>query len=83
MKNLPVVYRSQNNAWMNTSIFSSWFHDDFVPLVHTKLQSLGQETKSLVFFDNCSAHLDEKLLEESKDGAATATFLPPNVTLLL
>ena len=82
MKNLPVVYMSQKNAWVNGSIFHSWFDDHFVPFNQSKLQSLGQEPKGLLLLDNCSAHPDEELLV-SKDGLVTAMFLPRNVTSLI
>ena len=31
MEALPVCYVGQKNAWMNTDIFESWFHLQFVP----------------------------------------------------
>ena len=82
MSSLPVTYRSQKNAWVDTTIFSSWFHDTFVPGVQSKLQSMGIEPKALLILDNCSAHPDEELLV-SADGLVTAKFLPPNVTSLI
>ena len=82
MKHLPVVYMSQKNAWVNGSIFHSWFDDHFVPFIESQLQSLGQEPKGLLLLYNCSAHPDEELLV-SKDGLVTAMFLPPNVTSLI
>ena len=35
---LPVTYYNQSNAWMNTEIFSEWFHHKFVPIVQEKLR---------------------------------------------
>ena len=43
---LPVVYRSQKNAWINTVIFNDWFQNCFVPDVKKKLTEIGQEPKS-------------------------------------
>ena len=34
---LPVVYRSQKNAWVNTVIFNDWFQNCFVPDVQKSL----------------------------------------------
>ena len=62
MNSLPVPYKSQKNAWVNTAIFLSWFHDVFVPDVQMKLQSMRLEPKVLLILDNCAAHPDEDLL---------------------
>ena len=61
-----------------TTIFSSWFHEKFVPFVQEKLRESGTEPKALLIMDNCSAHPDEELLI-SRDGLV----LPPNVTSLI
>jgi len=82
MRNLPVVYKSQKNAWVTTNIFSEWFHNYFVPHVHEKLRELGKEPRALLVLDNCSAHPDQDLLI-SQDGKVKASFLPPNVTSLI
>ena len=82
LNNLPVVYKSQKNAWVNCINYSSWFHDNFVPFVQDKLRNSGKEPKALLIMDNCSAHPDEELLI-SRDGLVKAMFLPPNVTSLI
>ena len=82
MNSLPVVYKSQKNAWVNCTIFSSWFHEKFVPFVQKKLQESGRELKALLIMDNCSAHPDEELLI-SRDGLVKGMFLLPNVTSLI
>ena len=33
MNALPVIYKSQRNAWMNSKLFAKWFKKDFVPAV--------------------------------------------------
>ena len=40
------------NAWMDTSIFYDWFHQNFVPHVRDKLSSLGLESKAVLVLDN-------------------------------
>ena len=82
MTSLPVIYKSQKNAWVNTQIFLSWFHDHFVPYVQYHLRLIGQEPKAFLLLDNCSAHPDEETLV-SQDGLVIAKFLPPNVTSLI
>ena len=34
---LPVVYKNQKIAWLDTNIFRDWFHKNFVPFVKEKL----------------------------------------------
>jgi len=70
---LPVVYRSQKNAWINTVIFNDWFQNCFVPDVKKKLTEIGQEPKALLLLDNCSAHPNEDELASS-DGLIVAKF---------
>ena len=82
MANLPVTYTNQQNAWVDTAIFSLWFHDHFVSFVQKKLQKLKLPKKALLIVDNCSAHPDEELLV-SKNKLVKAMFLPPNVTSLI
>ena len=79
---LPVIYRNQRNAWMDTEIFSWWFHKQFVPFVRAKLSDMGLEEKAILFLDNCSAHPEAENLI-SNDGKYTARFFRPNVTALI
>ena len=78
---LPVIYKSQRNAWMNSEIFAEWFKTDFVPAVksHQRSQNI-RSRKALLLIDNCSAHPDEL---SSRDGSVTCLFLPPNTTSLI
>ena len=81
MDALPVIYKSQRNAWMNSEIFAEWFSKEFVPAVkrHQRLQNI-RSPKALLLIDNCSAHPDEL---SSRDGSVTCMFLPPNTTSLI
>ena len=81
MDPLPVIYKSQRNAWMNSEIFAEWFSKEFVPAVkrHQRLQNI-RSPKALLLIDNCSAHPDEL---SSRDGSVTCMFLPPNTTSLI
>ena len=79
---LPVHYANQSNAWMNTTIFTEWFHNIFVPNVQKKLVELGLEPKAVWVLDNCSAHPDETGLI-SKDGKVIAKYLPHIVSSLV
>ena len=67
---------------MTASLFSTWFQDDFVPVVQKELVKLGVEPKAILLLDNCSAHPNADELV-STDGKIKAVFLPPNVTSLI
>ena len=69
--NVPVLYVGQKNAWMDTAIFHTWFHDSVVPMVRAHLTSIGQEPKGVLLLDNCPAHLDSV----SNDGKIIAQYL--------
>ena len=79
---LPLKYSGQKNAWMDSSLFHDWFHNNFVPYVRKELQSLGLEERAVLVLDNCSAHPNAEDLV-SDDGKIFAKFLPANVTALI
>lgn len=80
--NLPVVYRSQKNAWVDTKLFTEWFHDCFVPYVTRCLIEMGLEPRAKLFLDNCSAHPEVADLT-TDDGKMTAHYFRANITSLL
>ena len=53
MDALPVIYKSQRNAWMNSEIFAEWFSKEFIPAVkrHQRLQNI-RSPKALLLIDN-------------------------------
>ena len=79
---LPVVYKSQKNAWADAAIFTDWFNCHFVPSVKKHLIQRGLTPKALLFLDNAPAHPDCCVLV-SHDKAIKAMFLPPNTTALI
>ena len=79
---LPILCANQSNAWVNATLFTDWFHQNFVPTVQEKLRERGCEPKAVLLLDNCSAHPDEEELI-SADGKVIAKFLPPNVMSLI
>lgn len=81
MDALPVIYKSQRNAWMNSEIFAEWFKKSFVPAVKSQQSSQNiRSQKSVLLIDNCSAHPDEL---SSHDGSVTCLFLPQNTISLI
>jgi len=82
MSFLPVSYMSQSKAWMNVTLFETWFHDKFVPYVKNFCLDMKMEYKVLLLIDNAPAHPScDKIT--SRDGKVTTMFLPPNTTSIL
>ena len=79
---LPVKYYAQKNAWVDSGIFSEWFHKEFVPSVKKHMSEKSLQVKALLLLDNAPAHPDESVLLSS-DKSIKAMFLPPNTTALI
>jgi len=80
MNALPVHYRAQRSAWMDTKIFTEWFMDYFCPSVRKHLRASNIPPKAILLLDNAPSHPDGGVLV---DGDIKAVFLPPNVTPLI
>ena len=82
IKNLPVIYRSQKNSWMDLDLFQDWFNNHFVLEVHANFRKEGlpEDSKVLLLLDNCRAHPPSS---ELRKGNVFTMFLPPNVTSLI
>lgn len=77
---LPVYYRNQSSAWMDSQLFKEWFFDAFVPAVKQHLKSKKLPTRAILLLDNAPSHPSEC---ELKKGNIKAMFLPPLVTPLI
>lgn len=77
---LPVYYRHQKSAWMDSNLFQNWFFEEFVPKVEKFLKKSGYPRKALLLIDNAPSHPKESDLVS---GEIKAMFLPPNVTSLI
>ena len=53
---LPVKYCAQKSAWMNSSIFSDWFINIFVPSVKKYLHDKNLPVKAILLLDNAPSH---------------------------
>ncbi|XP_071508886.1 jerky protein homolog-like [Diadema antillarum] len=82
MAALPVIYRSQKNAWMNGEIFSDWFYKNFVPAVRNHQGQKSLPEKAILLLDNTPSHPEAEQMT-SDDGEVRCVFLPPNTTPLL
>ena len=80
LKSLPVKYTHQKRAWMDSAIFSKWFHEIFVPAVTKFNKDNNLPQKALLIIDNAPCHPNEKDLIV---GDIKTIFLPPNVTSIL
>lgn len=81
MKNLPVKYLSQKNAWMDVSNFKTWFQEVFVPCVKQRQREENSTGPVLLLLDNAPAHPSVDIFEEYEN--FKVMFLPPNVTSLI
>jgi hypothetical protein len=79
MSSLPVYYRSQKSAWMDSYLFKEWFVAQFVPSVKEHLTSLKLPVKAVLVLDNAPTHPEEGL---ECDGYSDIKllYMPPNVT---
>ena len=66
---LPVVYRNQKNAWVDSNIFYEWFHDFFAPYVREKLVQMGLEPKALLILDICNIFAGKCNIANSANGS--------------
>lgn len=79
MSSLPVHYRAQKSAWMDSYLFTEWFVTEFVPEVKKHLTTLKLPIKAVLVIDNAPTHPEELTCEDE----ITIYFLPPHVTSLL
>jgi hypothetical protein len=82
MNNLPVHFYAQKKSWMDSTLFSDWFHKHFVPSTRKFCRDKGIEEKVLLLVDNAPSHPLSAALR-SEDGKVTTLFLPANTTSLI
>ena len=70
VKTFPTEYRSSQNAWMTSQIWTNW-------LQNWDLQLCKENKKILLLVDNCSAHVDVPLKQ------IQMMFLPPNTASVI
>ena len=67
---------------MNSSIFSDWFINIFVPSVKKYLHDKNLPVKAILLLDNAPSHPSTDVLQSS-DKSVTAMYLPANTTSLI
>ena len=64
---LPLIYYSQETAWMDTNIFYDWYHNIFVPSVRDHLKSCGLSEVALLIIDQNPSHPNTEFLKTAND----------------
>ena len=84
--NLPVIYKAHRNALFSCEIFSSWFHNNFIPSLttfQTEEKNVAREkVKAVLLLDNAPVHPAEDILR-SDNGKIKCLFMPPNTSALI
>ncbi|GBL74310.1 Tigger transposable element-derived protein 6 [Araneus ventricosus] len=68
IKSFPIIYKSNQKAWMTSEIFGDW-------LKGIDKEMAKKKRRILLFKDNCNAHSNFPALKN-----ITVKFLPPNAT---
>nr|XP_034194801.1 jerky protein homolog-like [Osmia lignaria] len=79
--NLPVIFKSQKNAWITQPLFYEWFEHYFKPSVRAHQLRNGLTGKVILLLDNCGGHkVPEELLDKDN---FKIMYLPPNTTSVI
>ncbi|XP_046629071.1 jerky protein homolog-like [Neodiprion virginianus] len=79
---LPVIYKAQNSAWMDSRLFCDWYTNDFMKNVKEWRKAQHKTGRVLLLLDNAPSHPSAEVLN-SLDPDFEVRFLPPNVTSLI
>lgn len=82
VKCLPLCYKAQKNAWMDTDLFIDWYKNEFIPNVKRFRKEHKKTGRVLLLLDNAPSHPDVELLN-GIDKDFEAKYLPPNVTAII
>lgn len=77
---LPVAYRGQRRAWIDTDVFKDWYTTVFLP--HIKMKQGAEQERFLLLLDNAPCHPSAAELN-GIDDCCKVVVLPPNVTSLI
>lgn len=82
IKTMPVQYFSQETAWMDSDIFTEWFHQHFVPTVREHLKNLGLTETAILLIDRSPSHPPDQNVRSS-DGLFICQYFPSKVKSLI
>lgn len=60
---MPLIYKNQRSAWMNSEIFIDWYDNTFIPEVKKRQNEIGKQGNVLLLLDNAPTHPSAELLE--------------------
>lgn len=82
LETLPVIYKHQSSAWMNSSIFLDWYTNLFIPSVEEMQAKTKKFGRVLLLLDNAKCHPPKEVLDAVNENFVIE-YLPPNVTSLI
>ncbi|KAK8884192.1 hypothetical protein M9Y10_043298 [Tritrichomonas musculus] len=63
-RNTDLILEVSNSSYVNKEIFTRHIKENFINQVDAERKYCGlEENQAILFFDNCSCHLDEELLQ--------------------
>ena len=63
-RNTDLIFEVSNSLYVNKEIFTRHIKENFINQVDAERKYCGlEENPAILFFDNCSCHLDEELLQ--------------------
>ncbi|XP_035228349.1 tigger transposable element-derived protein 1-like [Stegodyphus dumicola] len=80
-RKLPVMWRSNQRAWVTQVLFKEWLFEVCAPNIKDYLDTNNLPLKALLLLDNAPGHLEDNLLIDFP--WLTVQFLPPNTTSLI
>ncbi|CAK9813740.1 Tigger transposable element-derived protein 2 [Anthophora plagiata] len=75
---LPVIFKSQRNAWIDRELFINWYQNYFKPSVRTYQLRKGLCGKVVLSLDNCTSHQVPEDIQDQDN--FQIMYLPPNTT---
>lgn len=79
---MPLIYKNQKSAWINSEIFIDWYGNTFIPEVKKRQNEISKQGNVLLLLYNAPTQPSAELLE-NENGKFKVKFLPSNVTFLL
>jgi hypothetical protein len=75
LDSLPIIYQSNGNCWMTSSLFNWWLHSYFVPEVKAFVKRKNLPARALLLLDNAPVHPNIAQIK-SDDFELKIHFLP-------
>ncbi|XP_043483360.1 jerky protein homolog-like [Leptopilina heterotoma] len=79
---LPVIYKNEPSAHMNTFIFLDWYINTFIPTVEKMQDRTKNYGKVLLLIDNAKCHPSKEILDSVNDNFKVE-IIPSNITSLV